>query len=237
MGAHHAFAEGLDARRDLSLRHAHAAVSMRSFDATPNRRRTSISMKKTTPRVPTHPLAQSHGAQDDSARTIELPAVVLGETQGQGDGTEGAPSQRLLQGRVRQSLIFYPIYLLLVVSGAIAANVAVDTQEWSFGVVVVAWTTMFFWYQIYVVAWTYGRRMLKWFCIIWLLLLTTFMAVACYDRGMPQDIFTSTLIQRPGLPLMMWASGMLAACQALFVSHLVYFGRGYRKKRSSPEDA
>ena len=191
-------------------------------------------MKKTSPeRVPTHPLAQSHGAQDDAARTIELPAVTLGETQGTGDGAEGAPRQRLLQGRVPQSVVFYPIYLLLVISGALVANVALDTQELSFGVVVVAWLTMFFWYQIYVVAWSYGRRVLKWFCVLWLLLLTTFMAVVCYDRGLPQDIFVDALSARPSLPHMLWASGMLAVCQALFVSHLVFFGRGYRKKKTS----
>lgn len=166
---------------------------------------------------------------EDALASMELPVVILGETT----SPEGqAPQQRVLPGRVRQSTIFYPVYLLLVISGGISANFALDTEEWAFGPVVVAWLIMFFWNWIYVIAWEYQRKWLKMFCVFWLVTMEGSMAFICYDRGLPQHVFRNKLVYREAILSLTWASAMLWICLALFIAHLVFFGRGYRKKQS-----
>lgn len=153
--------------------------------------------------------------------------VILGETT----SPEGhAPEQRLLPGRVPQSVVFYPIYLLLVLSGGLAANFALDTGEWAFGVVVFAWLITFLWNWMYVIAWNYQRSWLKAFCVFWLFIIEGTMAFVCYDRGLPQHVFRNKLVYRDAIPSLQWSSMMLTVCLILFLAHLLFFGRGYRKK-------
>lgn len=177
--------------------------------------------------------------------TTELPVVTLGaahvkpkpEAESACDpdelAPERAPKQRVLLGRIHPSWIFYPIYTLIVLSGGLAANVALDTGEWSFGVVVVAWTLVFLWNWMYVVAWTYQRRWLKLCTLGALICIEAGLAFACFDRSQPQWALQKTLIERGELDSLRLSAGMLVLCLVLLLIHLLYFGRGYRAKASA----
>lgn len=171
---------------------------------------------------------------DAASVTTELPVITLGHAPDPEhvEQEHDPPKRRVLLGRVHPSAVFYPIYLLLIISGGIVANVALDTGEWSFTVVVIAWSTLFLWNWMYVVSWTYSRRMLKYTSVLAMLTLQGGMAAACYDRGQPQLVFKQDVIARQAIPSLNIAAGILLVCLLLMLAHLLYLGRGYRAKRA-----
>ena len=176
---------------------------------------------------------------DEAGASTELPAVVLGTRVGE----PIEERQRVRPGRVRLSVILYPIYLLLVLSGGLAADVALDTEEWSFGVVALTWTLMYAWCWLYGVTWTYRRRWLRNLSALGGLGIQAGMAALCLDRAKPQLAATGgELAARPELTQLRWAAWMLLAGAALLLAHVVWFGRGWRVKkveaptRDEPED-
>lgn len=182
--------------------------------------------------------AQPEPPEPPASITTELPVVTLGSPHAEDEHSERgeherSPKHRVLLGRIHPSWIFYPIYTLIILSGGLAANVALDTGEWSFGVIVVAWTLAFLWNWMYVVAWTYQRRWLKLCTLGALLALEGGLAFACFDRSQPQWALQRTLIERGELDSLRLSAGMLVVCLVLLLVHLLYFGRGYRAKASA----
>lgn len=165
---------------------------------------------------------------DATLASTELPTVVLGTTAG--DHLE--QRERVLPGRAPPSVIFYPIYLLLVLSGGLAANVALDTDEWSFAVIVQAGVLMFAWNWLYVIAWTYRRTLLKYFSALCAMGLEILIGLLSLDRAAPQRVPGEglQLVARGPLPSLEWAAWLLFACAALMLLHIVWVGRGWRTK-------
>jgi hypothetical protein len=166
------------------------------------------------------------GGAPEGAPT-ELPPVRLGD----GAGDAGPPVVRLVPGRVPVSSATYPIYTLLVLTGGIAANVALDTDEWSFGVVALAWFITFMWTWMYAIAWYYRRFLMKWWTGGVALAMYAFLGWVCLDRGQGQWVGQGReVVFREPIPSLAWAAGGLAVCGALLVLHMVYLGQGYRER-------
>ena len=157
--------------------------------------------------------------------STELPVVTLGTA----DEEHEQPRVRLVPGRVAVSVVTYPIYMLLVLTGGVAGNVAIDTGEWSLGAITVSWVVAFGWSWIYAVAWYYRRSLLKWTSATFALGMFAVLALACMDRAAAQLVDGGEgLVFRAPIESLAWAAGGLVVCAALLLSHLVYLGRGYR---------
>ncbi len=175
-------------------------------------------------------------ASSDRARhSTELPAVVLGTRVG--ESMEGVV--RVLPGRITPSLIFYPIYLLLVIAFGFAINVSLDTNEWGFVPVVITFAVLFLWNWLYVVTWEHQRTILKYTSAAMALGMEVVVALLCTDRAAPQLVANAQaeLTDRAAIDRLDWVATILFACVVLLISHLLFFGRGYRAKRADPEEA
>lgn len=168
---------------------------------------------------------------DRAAVSMELPAVVLGTNVGKSLETV----QRVLPGRIPPSAIFYPVYLLLVISGGLAGNVALDTEEWSFFVIALTWFLAFSWNWLYVIAWEYRRRMLKFFSMFCAIAMELGLAALSIDRGAPQRVANADLelVQRAHIARLDWVAGILVVCVVLLLLHFFWFGRGWRSKKET----
>ena len=169
--------------------------------------------------------------QDRASVSMELPAVVLGTNVGK----SLQEVQRVLPGRIPSSVLFYPIYLLLVISGGIAGNVALDTEEWSFFVVALAWFLAFSWNWLYVIAWEYRRRLLEMFSLLNAIVMQLGLAALAIDRGAPQRVANPRreLVERGHIASLDWVAGILTVCVFLLLLHFFWFGRGWRTKQES----
>lgn len=167
-------------------------------------------------------------SDNDSAQvSAEFPVVVLGEAS-----AATQPRQRLLQGRVAERWILYPIYLLVWVSGGLAARFALQTQEWAAAPVLAAWGMLFIWYWFYGVAYRYRRRVLKYFSVTVLVVLTWCLSLLTFDRGRAQIVATSLgLESRAEWASLYWAGGIVVVAAGLLALHVLVLGRGYRVKR------
>ena len=174
-------------------------------------------------------VVEGEEVEEPSGTSTELPAVRLGE----GSLDEGPPVVRLVPGRVPVSGATYPIYTMLVLTGGIAANVAQETGEWSFGVVVLGWFITFMWTWMYAIAWYYRRALMKWWTGALALGMYAFLGWVCLDRGGGQWVGVGTeVVFRDPIPSLAWAAGGLAVCGALLVLHMVYLGQGYREREA-----
>ncbi len=162
---------------------------------------------------------------------MELPVVVLGET-----GAGEKPAERLLPGRVEASWLLYPCYLLVILSGSLAVNFAIDTLEWSPVVVLVAWVLLFTWNWVYGVAYRYRRRYMKYLAVVMSLVLGLGLAAMCWERAQPQLVavagsLAGELIERGEVRRLILASWLMVLGTVLLMVHVVFLGRGYRVKR------
>ena len=162
---------------------------------------------------------------------MELPVVVLGSS----DAGE-RPAERLLPGRVEASWILYPCYLLVILSGSLVVNFAIDTQEWSPVVVSLAWVLLFTWNWVYGVAYRYRRRFMKYMSITMSIVMGFGLAALCWERGQPQLVATlvevgAVLVERGEVRRLVLASWLIAVSTIGLLVHVVFLGRGYRVKR------
>jgi len=166
--------------------------------------------------------------------STQLPVVQLGSSDGE---TELPESARLLRGRLPASAIFYPVYLLLVLSGGLVANAALDTGEWSFWVTTLGWFLMFGWNWLYVETWQFQRRVLLVLSVASAFGMELGIAAICQDRAEAQLVWSAgELVERAPLPSLQWASWMLIACATGLLLHLIWFGRGFRRARPTADE-
>jgi len=162
--------------------------------------------------------------------STEFPTVVLGDER-----VAVAPRRRLLQGRVAERSVLYPIYLLVSIAGALAAQFALHSEEWSVIPVSLGWAMLFVWYWLYGVAYRYRRRLLKYFSVSVILATSVVLAMLCVDRAVAQVAVTAAgeLIERASRPILVWSAIVTLAAAGLLIFHVAFLGRGYREKRES----
>lgn len=160
--------------------------------------------------------------------STEFPVVVLGDER-----TAAAPGRRLLQGRVAERSVLYPIYLLVCIAGALAGQFALDGKEWSIVPVGLGWAMLFVWYWFYGVAYRYRRRLLKYTSVTVIILVSLAFAILCMDRAAAQVVVTASgeLIDRTSRSILVWSAIVTLAAAGLLIFHVVFLGRGYRVKR------
>ena len=186
------------------------------------------------PRAPEDaPAAIEPGEQDEAGTSTELAVVVLGDQPAiQTEQAHAPPRERVLPGRAPMRSISYPIYLCVIVSAMMSASSALSTREWSTWAVLIAWGTIYAWHWVYAIAWTYRRRLLYVGSSMMVLGMTIGTALLCLDRAAPQwGARDRALVQRGALPLLRAAALMLFIAAALHIAHVVWFGRGWRKKK------
>lgn len=167
-----------------------------------------------------------------ASRSMELPVVVLGSS----DAGE-RPAERLLPGRIEASWVLYPCYLLVIVSGSLVVNFAIDTFEWSPMVVLLAWVLLFTWNWVYGVAYRYRRRIMKYFSVTMSIVMGLGLAALCWERGQPQLVATAAdvsaeLIERAEVRRLLVACWLMVLSTAALLAHVLFLGRGYRVKRA-----
>lgn len=158
--------------------------------------------------------------------SIEIPVVLLGEAGESGTGP------RLLQGRISESVVLYPCYALVSLSGLIALNFAMESPEWASLPVAVGWFALFNWYWFYGVAYRYRRRVLKYTSVLTLIGFSVALSMICVDRGKAQIAFDGEHIgHRDPETGLYWAAVFVIVALVLLLTHVVFLGRGYRRKR------
>lgn len=163
----------------------------------------------------------------DVAASTEFPVVVLGEA-----GESVAPRVRLLQGRIPESWVLYPLYLTITVGGALAADFALSSEEWSIVPVTLAWAMLYVWYWFYGVAYRYRRRLLKYTSVAFIFGMTWGLSVLCEDRAEAQIVAIEGILrEREPIAQLRWAAMVTWAATLGLVAHIVFLGRGYREKR------
>ncbi len=170
--------------------------------------------------------------ETSASRSMELPVVVLGDSN-----AGESPAERLLPGRVEASWVLYPCYLLVIVSGSLAVNFAIDTFEWSPLVVFLAWILLFTWNWVYGVAYRYRRRVMKYMAVMMSVVMGLGLAALCWERGQPQLVATAAdlsaeLIERAEVRRLLVACWLMVLSTAGLLAHVVFLGRGYRVKRA-----
>lgn len=172
-------------------------------------------------------------APADASVSTELPVVVLGDSEDERVTTE-VPRERLLQGRLPERVVLYPIYALNVLAGLIAMQFAFTTKEWSALVVGLAWFLLYVWYWFYGVAYRYRRPLLKYSSVIVILGLTVSLAYFSIERAQPQMamVARTQLVERGEASSLYWVAIFTLIASGLLIAHLVFLGRGYRRKRS-----
>lgn len=170
-------------------------------------------------------------SKDAEHTQTELPMVALGQAAVASTGDK-SPSVRLKPGRVAPGFIFYPMYLLIILSAGVAANQALDTDEWPFFIIVLTWFVIFMWNWMYGVAWSYRRKVFQSVCLFMALFMEACVGVLCLDRAAAQTVARkSILIQRPELVYLQWSGYLLFLTAILGLAHFFVLGRGYRTKK------
>ena len=163
-------------------------------------------------------------------RSLELPAVIIGDR----GNRNAAPVERLLPGRVPESLVLYPAYTLTLMAGILGAQWALRTEELNPLMLLLAWCLLFCWYWVYGVAYRYRRWLMKSFALfissLTALALTFFSALRSTSLYLPAE---AGLALRPPQPILLVVAALTLISLAAIISHVLYLGRGYRKKSTS----
>ena len=192
--------------------------------------------REPTPVATTTPSKSAPGAlsaSDNAGVSTELAVVVLGDQPAmQIEQAHTPPRERVLPGRAPMRSISYPVYMCVLVSALMAASSALSTREWSVWAVFIAWGSIYAWHWVYAIAWTYRRRLLYVGSLVMALGMTIGTALLCLDRAVPQWAARDrALVQRGALPLLRAAALLLLIAAVVHVAHVVWFGRGWRKKK------
>lgn len=174
-------------------------------------------------------MTEEQDIEESTENAIEAPVVKLGEAG------ESGPQERLLQGRISEAMVLYPLYTLVAVSGAAALRFAFNSVEWASAPVGLAWFCLFIWYWFYGVAYRYRRRILKYTSVLVIGLVTLSLASLCIDRGRSQVAFDGAFISPRGPETSLyWAAVLILVALIVLLIHVFFLGRGYRKKRMKP---
>lgn len=165
--------------------------------------------------------------KSDASTSQELPVVVLGEL----DEPAEQPRARLLPGRVPPKWILYPAMVLQLVAGLIALLFAFGSAEWAPTPILLTWLSLILWTWFYGIAYRYRRVLLKYGATLTLIATSFAVAAFCLDRGARQLAFDGQrLTERAAAPSLTLAAVLTVGAACLIVSHIVFFGRGYREK-------
>ena len=170
--------------------------------------------------------------QDASLVSQELPRVVLGERSSQ----EQQIRERVLPGRISLTPFGWAMTLPIVTSAALALWFAWwHAGEWSFWMVLLAWSLVWLWKWLYMEAWTYQRTLLKYLSAFMYFIMALGLAFICNDRAPAQEVWLEgTLAERASSTSLLFTAALLLASCAVLLAHLVWFGRGWRIKKSRP---
>lgn len=168
----------------------------------------------------------------DASTSTELPVVTLGDAAAV---TMEAPRHRLLPGRIHERWVLYPIYLLHLFGGLLAVRFALGTAEWSAVPVGLAWFLLYVWNWFYGVAYRYRRPLLKYASVLAVLSLTAVLSYFAFERadGQLAMVQTTELVERGAQPMLYWAGVSTLVAAGMLAAHLVFLGRGYRRKRNA----
>lgn len=184
---------------------------------------------------PRQPPPAIERGDDDADSSTELPVVVLGDDS---EATSEAPRVRLLQGRINERWILYPIYVLHLVAGGLAALFAAGSAEWSPIPVGLAWILLYVWNWFYGVAYRYRRPVLKYTSLFVIFGFTAALAFFVFERARAQTAMLDMheIGERAAAPLLYWAGVATLVAAGLLLAHFVFLGRGYRRKRLASGD-
>jgi drug/metabolite transporter (DMT)-like permease len=161
--------------------------------------------------------------------SVELPVVVLG---GKTQRTGAVRKRRLIPGRVPIHWVSWPMQGVSGLAGALALRGVAEHGEWEAEVVIIAWVMVAAWTWMYAMAWEYRRWLLRWTSILACLLMDAVLALACLDRAVAQEVAPAgRLILREAVPEWHVAGVLMILAAALLLSHIVWFGRGWREVR------
>ncbi len=171
-------------------------------------------------------------------KTTRMSAVVLGAPKASALGASAPaaaqpapPRERVLPGRMALRAILWPVYLLIIGAGALSAWLVSHHVGWPVSVVLLGHAVILMWCWMYGVAWSYRRTLFKLQCFTMATLMLTGAALALWEWSQPQQIIDrGQLVYRDALPLAWLAAGALTLALALLCAHLLYLGRGYRRK-------
>lgn len=161
-------------------------------------------------------------------RSMELPAVIIGDR-----GAERtAPEERLLPGRLPESVVLYPAYALSLSAGILVAHWSLSTGELNPVMALLAFALLFSWHWVYGVSYRYRRYMMKLIALVMITLTGTslvfLMALRSLALYVPGDGGLELRSAQPSLSL---AALLTALSVAGIFSHVLFLGRGYRKKK------
>ena len=170
--------------------------------------------------------------ETDASRSTELPVVVFQDDEVVRQSAE-IPRVRLLPGRVPESVVLYPVYVLVLGGGLLAARFALTTHEWSAPVILLAWFVLFLWVWFYGVAYRYRRPLLKYTSLLAIVGLTGALSYFSIERAAAQQAMVGPgeLAVRGVAKSLYVVAGGNAVALGLLVAHLVFLGRGYRRKK------
>ena len=179
---------------------------------------------------------QAGGEQaiDASLVSQELPRVTLGERSGEAQ----AIRERILPGRISLTPFGWAMTLPILSSAALAIWFSwLHSSEWSIWMVLLAWCLVWLWKWLYMEAWTYQRTLLKYLSAFMYLTMASGLAFICHDRAPAQEVWANQVLVERGADstLLITAALLLLSCLVL-LSHMVWFGRGWRIKKSRRRD-
>jgi len=127
------------------------------------------------------------------------------------------------------------MYALDLAAGVLAVHFALSTREWAAPVIALGWFLLYVWHWFYAVAYRYRRRLLKYSSVAMIFALTAALAYFSIERAQPQlaMVRADAVVQREGVPGLYWAAVLTLLTSGLLVAHLVFLGRGCRRKRPS----
>ena len=138
-----------------------------------------------------------------------------------------------MPGRVSLTAFGWIMSATLLGAGAAMLAFALLTSEWALPVVALAWLLIWLWKWLYMVAWTYQRALLKWVSAMMCVAMSVAVAWLCHDRAAAQPIWDhaqSAMITRAPRHELELAAALFSLGALVLLSHLAWFGRGWRLK-------
>lgn len=128
--------------------------------------------------------------------------------------------------QIDERWFLYPAYVSTLTAGALAAQFAARSPEWSAGPVVLAWTLLFIWHWLYGVAFRYRRPALKYFSLAAAAAFGTLLTAFSLDRAVPQPAAADGGVAVRGVSTdLIWCTVATGAGVALVVAHATLFTR------------
>lgn len=167
------------------------------------------------------------GRVEGRPQSLELPAVILGDR-----GEESTqPQVRVLPGRVPKFWVLYPAYTAVGLAGLLCTHFSLQSGEWHPLMVLFGWGLLFCWYWVYGVAYTYRRRLMKFFSLVMSAITAASLVMITAARGTSMAVPDSgQLVVRGPRPILFLVAALTTLSLAAIITHVIYLGRGYRQK-------